>query len=793
MGSSERLEAALLRWTPPSQSASKLDLYLEELRSKFNLDPDFRDADWQRYVEYLNRHFARIVRFLDDEDGDLQNLVLGNVQSGKTGHLMANICWAFDQGFSLVILLSGTKNTLDEQTSHRLKSLSQGFSVIPTPTKSDAKVFSEFCLGIKDSVRARNKDAQANLGIITLIKQQDRLEAVAQALEGLSAQQKSRILIIDDEADQASPDGETNFPQSKQRKDRTIHKLLSRLVRVAPARTVYLSYTATPQAILHQDLDSLLQPRYCSVVPSGPSYFGLHELLNEDSALGAIEDIMVPSSRKLESDEQEVAVLESAFVEFLVLAWLHKFHPSSFHNFAGSCGMGSVQMLVHPSGKQEDHGRFKSQIDRTRRDILIELQAKNQEFLRSEIIPIFKSVTERLEESVRSDIFEEFGHFLTYLLKLLQEENLLAVKLINSTERSRLKQINKEKDFIPVSDSDWLKADAWVLIGGDILGRGLTIPHLVSTFFLRFSKSPNFDTSVQQMRFCGYRSSYKHLLKVYAPQIVVNDYRAADVIDSHARDLADHWDVSSRDLLQNPPPIRFASPEDARFSPTRRNVMSLAIRSARLGGSSPMFALARISSRKMFGNNVSLLKRITEPSSGTASIKGSVSFELSPSGLRRLLREWDASESETDFRAFADLLDIGLSGNNLKQRTIRLVVPESILLQTTSSLEQLNLLGTQLDKRDELRSRSLNDEAAKFSPNAWLDDEAEIASTNLKAVVGDSERSVRDSFPGEVVLQAQIFTLVSGPSRTVLGQGVSLIGWAPITGARALVHGSAIR
>ena len=786
------LEAALLHWTPPKQADSKLELYLEELRSKFNSDPDFKDEDWKNYLTYLQRHFDRIEDFLVHGEGNLQNLVLGNVQSGKTGHLMANICWAHDQDFALVILLTGTKNTLDEQTAHRLKSLSQGFSVTPTPTKSDSKEFGEFCLTLRDSVRSRVQHQKAPLAVITLIKQQDRLEALTSALSSLNVSENLRVLIIDDEADQASPDGETALPATRQRKDRTIHKLLGKLVDSSPGRTVYLSYTATPQAILHQDIDSLLQPRYCSIVPSGPSYFGLNELLKQDGALGAIEKIQLSDNVALEADEHEIAVLESAFIEFLILSWVHKYFRSEFHNSQGACSAGSVQMLVHPSGKQEDHGRFKSQLDRSRKDILIELQENNHGFVRNQILPIFKTVTDRIVDTSRTSVESKFGEFLDYLIKLLQDENLLAIKLINSTERSRLKRVNKEKDFIPVSDSDWLKADAWVLIGGDILGRGLTIPHLVSTFFLRFSKSPNFDTSVQQMRFCGYRNSYKHLLKVYAPQIIVRDYQDAAAIDAEARNLANYWDISGLDLLQTPPPIRFSSPEDARFSPTRRNVMSLAIRSAKLGGTAPMFALSRIASRMHFESNIDLLKRVAALSAGKIQSNNQISLVLTPKYFRDLLQNWQASESEGDFRALSELVEADVSGSGLKKRTIRLVFPSAVLENSITQIFKTDLVGKGLDKKDSIRLRSLSAEADGLDADAWLVDSEELAEIPVRAVVGDSERAVRDSYPDEIVIHAQIFTLVSDGGKRVVGQGVSLIGWAPRSGSRVLVHGQAI-
>ena len=93
-----------------------------------------------------------------------------------------------------------------------------------------------------------------------------------------------------------------------------------------------------------------------------------------------------------------------------------------------------------------------------------------------------------------------------FILNLLDDSNRLKIKLVNYKQRRELSNQGISEPLVPIKPEQWNEgADAWVLIGGDILGRGLSIPHLVVTLFLRNPNEPLFDTSVQQMRFCGYR------------------------------------------------------------------------------------------------------------------------------------------------------------------------------------------------------------------------------------------------------------------------------------------------
>jgi hypothetical protein len=101
---------------------------------------------WRRYGLWLERTLSsRAVEALDDstdtvldllEDPtregiwDRRGLVVGHIQSGKTGHYTGLICKAADAGYKVVIVLAGLHNNLRSQTQMRLD---EGFLGYETP------------------------------------------------------------------------------------------------------------------------------------------------------------------------------------------------------------------------------------------------------------------------------------------------------------------------------------------------------------------------------------------------------------------------------------------------------------------------------------------------------------------------------------------------------------------------------------------------------------------------------------------------------------------------------------
>ena len=102
---------------------------------------------WPRYREWLDtRLSARVIDAMDrSTDGvlelledplrpggwDRRGLVVGNIQSGKTGHYIGLVCKAADAGYKIVIVLAGLHNNLRSQTQMRLDEGFLGYETRP--------------------------------------------------------------------------------------------------------------------------------------------------------------------------------------------------------------------------------------------------------------------------------------------------------------------------------------------------------------------------------------------------------------------------------------------------------------------------------------------------------------------------------------------------------------------------------------------------------------------------------------------------------------------------------------
>jgi hypothetical protein len=215
--------------------------------------------------------------------------------------------------------------------------------------------------------------------------------------------------------------------------------------------------------------------------------------------------------------------LRKALVRFSWTAWI-RFHKETLF-YAGSGfssaplkdELKSVQMLVHESGAQKEHRSIYNLV---------------KDELDSLVDSLTKAATGHLSKSSKEELISLWQEDLSDLQSGLPEayadelnvdiDDLFLSQILNLFDDSAMQVVNSDKKkpgrqgSIPVSKSDWQEFKLWILIGGDILGRGLTIPQLTSTYFLRHPKKPNFDTVSQQMRFCGYRANYSHFTYLFA-------------------------------------------------------------------------------------------------------------------------------------------------------------------------------------------------------------------------------------------------------------------------------------
>lgn len=792
--------AFLRNYQPSLHQTSFLEKYLMELGVTRSDDLSLKGKDSNVYLDSLDRHFSRLENFINGPQESLVNLVFGNVQSGKTRHLLANICWARDKNFHLAIVFTGSTRPLGAQTVDRLESsLPKNTAyIIPSPTESNSN--RPVLQQLIERVQSRVTEVGFPIPVVTLIKSPARLTAVKTMLEEINRVigQDLRILILDDEADQASPDATANsrgsaIVESILSQDRparlSIHSRINEVRDAIRGKHIYLAYTATPQALIHGDLEGPLQPEYCSVVPAGGEYTSIGDIVRQRESLVRLEN----SSNNLTSDENMNA-MELCFAQFLILCWLHKRHTNIFHGKkleeVYECEEKSIQFLIHPSGLSVDHQEFKDAMDSCLNDFkkFMTQERDRSEFLSYFFKPAFLRVLSKLpsdaseflqEDKQKTDCWD-------YIIKLIHGVRDLQVKLVNHKMRQTLEP---QEVLVPITPSQWQEAEAWVLIGGDILGRGLSIPHLVMTLFLRNPNNPNFDTAVQQMRFCGYRQTYLPLLQVYAPDDIVQDYLDAVQIDEPFRSRALRWDLTNRNLRQQPPMLRFIAPHNTRFRPTRNSVLSAQISVRTTTSRSGFFSTAQIANPRKFINNTNLVLDLLSDlpirdryahNETRAHI-----YSLSEKHIDKLFKEWKICDSEKfEYLSMYELLGYPKSEGGLAHLECLLAVDDEIT----------NIVSGEQAHED---SRNFNNLpfrtlSGSVSETNWrlVKFPEEFDRMQAKFIVGGSERKMQETFPNTVLIQCRLFELLN-PSNIVTGEGsrnrdgrgiglgLSLIGWIP--------------
>lgn len=189
---------------PSTDDKSSWQLYVEKLRKK---------GFTQESIDEIEITTNRILNLLNKKSVQVRKgLVVGNVQSGKTASMAALMAMGADQGWNTFIVLSGTIENLRKQTQARLlEDLNEPGNLtwiaLEAPSKSTIPRLQDLQLGEGSRSRYFN---------VTL-KNKSRLKNLLGWLNGdKKKKEKLKIIIIDDEADQASVNtGKNNIDERK--------------------------------------------------------------------------------------------------------------------------------------------------------------------------------------------------------------------------------------------------------------------------------------------------------------------------------------------------------------------------------------------------------------------------------------------------------------------------------------------------------------------------------------------------------------------------------------------------
>lgn len=507
------------------------------------------DSMGQGVTKKIDDESENVLQHLQDprkaQQWLVRGLVIGSIQAGKTANYSALISKAADAGYRLIIVLAGVHNDLRRQTQERLDHDFTGFS------KSDKLSWSVgvgLCRGYDQSRQPQSAtDLEEDFGG-TNIKMEERPWLVVMKKEPhrlsnfiawLKNQSKSKpVLIIDDEADQASMNtvakmsGEEeldNVALAEERQEASkINSLIRQIIKLFPCCS-YVGYTASPFANLFADasadsekLGEDLFPKDFIVQLSTPdNYFGPKEYFDPDSKEESVLFVPFPldeANKWIVKNQNEVGNLpptaRKCILQFIVSAAIKFWRAHCRKGILSSDKPEESSMLIHVSHKVDVQAKLAQQISEACCNIrrCIKYEEPDSE-LGSELEVIFEQqrATTEIVRAARDDVDrkkdwalpESCSDLWTWIQKTVEALAVVVVNGESEPDREGLLRMDADADKC-------LKPLIW--IGGNKLSRGLTIPSLCMSIFLRTTGAA--DSLLQMGRWFGYRDGYADLCRI---------------------------------------------------------------------------------------------------------------------------------------------------------------------------------------------------------------------------------------------------------------------------------------
>lgn len=421
-------------------------------------------------------------------------LVVGRVQSGKTLSYEGVIALARDNGFSLVIVISGISNPLLAQGERRLKGdlgsadKDGWLFAVPNDKQQSLQQIEQALQNVQANwSKASTPKAYKQTAVVVLLKHHGGILNLTDLFDRVDFEGQ-RVLIIDDEADQAS----LNTLAKKGRQSATYGNLLA--LRDSLPGHYYLQYTATPQAPLLIAIDDALSPDFVRVLEPGTGYTGGDRYFGSTNSLvktiGA-EDLAAADHPNGPPPEG----LRHAMLEFLI----------GVAHVVTTGKPKTRSMLVHPSRQKDAHADFVRWITGMKKD----WQDKYEH--QDEIFPV------KLQHEFR-EAWD--GLVATFPGIAPFDECWLALDIV--FRNLNIVEVNTRQGQTPVIN--WIPTQSYILVGGQAIDRGFTVEGLTVTYMPRGPGTRTADTVQQRARFFGYKASYLGLCRVYLEPDVRDDF-----------------------------------------------------------------------------------------------------------------------------------------------------------------------------------------------------------------------------------------------------------------------------
>ncbi|MEV8126209.1 Z1 domain-containing protein [Streptomyces sp. NPDC085944] len=517
---------------------------------------------WERYRRYLEdvRNLPPlVVRRLDQSTDEVLSqledprrvgswrrtgLVIGQVQSGKTGQYIGLAAKAVDAGYQFVVILAGIHNDLRSQTQLRLDEGLLGFDTqhqqrsnqngksrlmgagrmpgakkldIASPTNSSEK---------GDFGRQAANAVNFPLGrfpVVLVVKKHwkilEYLRTWVTEVQGTEDESGNKVVrdiplfVIDDEADNASINTERDPDADPTKTNGAIRELMKSF-----EKSAYVGYTATPFANIYIDPDvdhaelgaDLFPDSFIRTLPSPTNYLGPERVFglqvdNDDEEdvpplplVRAVNDAesWIPTKHKssfVPSDDLPRSLREAIASFVLASAARRVRGQTKVHN----------SMLVHVTRFTAVQGIVRDQVDDYLRLLVDSLRDRYGQA--QQRMAEFRALWER-------DFVPTTDHFPADEARRVTWEDVssqlmpalrkIVVKTVNGASRDALDYYEHRRTGLSV-----------IAIGGQKLSRGLTLEGLTVSYYLRTSST--YDTLLQMGRWFGYRPGHEDLCRLY--------------------------------------------------------------------------------------------------------------------------------------------------------------------------------------------------------------------------------------------------------------------------------------
>ena len=457
------------------------------------------------------------------------------------------------------------------------------------------------------------------------------------------------VLVIDDEADQASINTRGNRRDPSIEKDTApdentapslTNALIRDILRKIP-RASYIAYTATPFANILIDPDAndsqvgedLFPKDFVVQLPRPSGYTGTEELFGTSAqgrdVLRPVDpaDVRALKPKQRRKSEAIVARGPLDLPQSLADALLTFALAGAIRLLRGQSGKPHT-MLVHVSQLQQDQLRIGDAIEEQIRNWFHHESAEPgvlRQMFRSTLTGLGSVELPCAEETV----FEEA---VTNLARL-------EVVVLNSTTGDEL-----EYDVKP--------GRQLVAVGGNRLSRGLTLEGLTIAYFLRTTTLA--DALLQMARWYGFRAGYEDLIRIWTTEGIAQWFVELALVEESLRDSITALNKAGR----RPDQMAIRMRAHSKLLLTSKNKSRMQTDDARSwSGENPQTILFPLHDRELLERNVDLASALLRQHPPTQDAHGgSIAHDVPADEIALFLRRYEGHPSSIAFQG-AEIAD----------------------------------------------------------------------------------------------------------------------------------------